>query len=163
MDSTQTVVDGYASIYMSLKSFIKYTGGQITNGYHVAKSGAESFEHMALLPVRDYVILPLFTLTEHTITFITSPALASLCSRSLEIVENHSPFGVGKVFISPALRTSWGVASTTAAIMQYPIPSQQTVASVTLKAVDNTKWGIRVVGREVRLDEERSDERRQRT
>ena len=51
--------------------------------------------------------------------------------------------------VAPAIRTSFNVAHTSIIVLQYPIPSQQTVTSITTKTVDTTRWALGVVGREV--------------
>jgi len=159
-DSNDMYVDGaarardkYASLYHAAKSSAKSAYSAVIVMYSTAKSGAETIENGLLVPVRDYLILPSFWIVEKSVTgttaFVFSNRMANACNFSLKIIEDYVPFNVGRRIVAPAIRTSFNVAHTSIIVLQYPIPSQQTVTSITTKTVDTTRWALGVVGREV--------------
>ncbi|GMH83430.1 hypothetical protein TL16_g09596 [Triparma laevis f. inornata] len=159
-DSNDMYVDGaarardkYERIYHAAKTSCKSAYSATLVMYSTAKSGAETIENGLLVPVRDYLILPSFWIVEKSITgttaFVFSDRMANACNFSLSLIEDYIPFNVGKRIVAPTIRTSFNVAHTSVLILQYPIPSQQTVTSITTKTVNSTKWALGVVGREV--------------
>ena len=143
IDSTLTLVELWQKMYESSKAGCRVVFEKVHGLYKASKSGAESFENALLLPVRDYVILPVFVGVERTAQFFFSPQLSKVCSLALVKIEGHAPFG--RVFIVPVLRSSHGVAAKTLRVLQYPIPSSHTVTTLTTTAANRTKWALSVV------------------
>ncbi|GMH46747.1 hypothetical protein TrRE_jg7207, partial [Triparma retinervis] len=143
------VVDGWERLYVNVKSALSSFSSSASTLYLTARSGAESFENRLLLPLRDYLILPLFYSGERLVGFVFSKRMEDAASWALVKIEEHGPFGVGRVFVVPALRASAGVARASFLVMQYPIPSPSTVARVTTRAVEGAKGVLGKAGGEV--------------
>ena len=74
---------------------------------------------------------------------MTSPQLLAATDHSLSLLETYLPFNTGSIFVVPMLRTSYTITNSFITIVQYPIPSQQTVSTVANGTSNATKSMLR--------------------
>ena len=147
VDGAHIAVETWEDLYLSFKGVLHETAQSLTGFYRAARDGAERFDNRLLLPVRDYVIMPLFWGAEKSVTFAMSREMSLVCSRVLFRLETRSgPLG-RKVF-GPSIRASCVLSNGLFRLLQYPIPSRQTVTSVTTSTMDAAKWSICAAARE---------------
>ena len=143
----------YETAYTALKNGTITTARSATTAYGAVKSTAAGVDNWMFMPIRDYIIMPSFHLAEKSAAaaqqFVESDAIQSVTEAALSAVETHTPFNVGRLFIVPAIRTSWYFSRTWVAVIKYPIPSQQTVSTVTNAVSNSTKSFLRYTHGEV--------------
>ena len=150
VDTSQQVVDGWERLYVATKGGLISVASSAKSLYLAAKVGAESFENRLLLPIRDYFILPLFSGGELFVAFVLSERMSTVVSWSLLQIEYLTPLGLGRTFLVPAIKAAGSMGAGAVRVMQYPIPTQATVAKVTTNAVEGVKIVLGKGAREIR-------------
>jgi hypothetical protein len=119
--------------------------------YDAAKVGASRIEHSLLVPVRDALILPAFAgaekVTATTIHFLQSDEVSRLAATTLHLVRK-TPL-VGENIVAPALIHTFYFIKNVWEVVQYPIPSRETVRFVVDTSLTSTKWALSTAGREI--------------
>jgi hypothetical protein len=157
--AAQSAVDQWEQGYNALRGLC-ITGAHSAKGlYGAAKAGVNGLEHGLLVPVRDFLLLPAFSVGEliagGTVGFLHSSQAELLAQDSLRLVQ-QVPF-VGENILAPALCISAEVFQKVWQIAQYPIPSPSQVHDSVDFVMTGTKWALTTAGREMALYVKRAD------
>jgi len=151
IDAAHKVVDQWENAYTAFKTLLINTSKSALDLYGTAKSGAHRIEHSLLVPVRDVVILPTFAgvekITSSTIQFLQSERACQVASSTMQIVR-QTPF-IGETIVAPAIVHTFYFLKNTWDIIQYPIPSRETVRYVVDTSLTSMKWAISTTGKEI--------------
>lgn len=141
--AAENAVDSWEHCYRGLRGLLIGATRSAQSMYGTAKTVVTTTEHHLLLPVRDCVLLPAFSLTETAVTvtadFLHSDEASRLAGRGLDVVR-AAPF-VGETLLAPALVTGVDIMKTAWQVAQYPIPSKAAVR----KSVDMTLTATKMV------------------
>lgn len=159
IDAALSAVDQWEGVYTAIRSLLVASVASARNVYGAAKEGAGQLEHMALVPVRDWILLPAFTGAERAVAetgaFLRSDTARQLAGSTLHWVRCVP--GIGDTVLAPGLQWSAVVVQRTWNVLQYPIPSRHQVRVTVDWSLTGTKWALAAAAREVCLYAKRAD------
>ena len=159
IEAAISAVDQWESGYNGLRSLIVQSVASAKGVYHAAKEGAGRLEHGLLMPVRDWILLPAFGVSERivgeTVSFLQSEAAHNLAEAALEKLREVPV--VGETVLAPSVCFSAMAVQRTWDVLQYPIPSREQVRYTVDWSLNTTKWALASGGREVILFCKRAD------
>ncbi len=140
IDLALSAVDRWESLYLWMKGTLQGMGRNLHQCYESSKQKAQTMEHCFLVPLRDYVLLPLVLGTEHVV------------SQSLSFVQHSAPHVhqytvctlqqfpcVGNSVLAPLYQTWIRLLQELYTVLQYPIPSRKSVSDGTDQALTAIK------------------------
>lgn len=140
IDLALSAVDRWESLYLWIKGTLQGMGSTLHHCYKSSKQKAQTMEHRFLVPLRDFVLLPLVLGTEH------------LVSESISFVQQSSPHVhhctvctlrqfpyVGNSVLAPLYQTWIQLLQELYTVLQYPIPSRKSVIHGTDQALTAIK------------------------
>ena len=105
IEAAVSAVDQWEAAYNALRSLIVQSVHSAAALYDAAKEGAGQLEHGLLMPVRDWILLPAFMLTERacseTVHFLQSPAARTAADQTLQVARQVPV--VGPNLLAPGL------------------------------------------------------------
>ena len=151
MIAAENAVDSWEHCYRGLRGLLIGATRSAQSMYGTAKTVVTTTEHHLLLPVRDCILLPAFSLTETAVSvtadFLQSDEASRLAGQGLDMVRG-TPF-VGETILAPALVTSVDMMKTAWQVAQYPIPSKAAVRNSVDVCMTATKMALSHLGAEI--------------
>lgn len=149
--AAENAVDSWEHCYRGLRGLLIGATRSAQSMYGTAKTVVTTTEHHLLLPVRDCILLPAFSLTETAVSatadFLQSDEASRLAGQGLDMVRG-TPF-VGESLLAPALVTSVDIMKAAWQVAQYPIPSKAAVRQSVDMAMTATKMALSHLGAEI--------------
>jgi len=140
IDLALSAVDRWESLYLWIKGTLQGMGKNLHQCYENSKQKAQTMEHRFLVPLRDYVLLPLVLGTEHIVS-----ESVSFVQHSAPHVHHYTvctlqqfPY-VGNSVLAPLYQTWIQLLQELYTVLQYPIPSRKSVSHGTDQALTAIK------------------------